>query len=173
MGALLLDEGLRSSGEKDEVRMVARARTSSAISRFDATRNQTVIRFLQEADLVGRESSVKLLRGVNLNDTDLAGADLTGTDLRDASFFGADLKAAQLSDANLRGADFYDADLYLAQLDGAELGSELLNFTSGFNGSDLCSANLYGATGVSEGILERQIWYLRGATMPDGSEQEW
>ncbi len=161
MGALLLDKGLRSSGEDDEVRMVARARTSSVISRLDSTRNQVVTRFLQEADLVGKESSVKLLKGANLNEADLRGADLTGADLTDASFIEADLTAAQLQDANLKGASFSDADLYLAQLDGADLGSEPFNVSSSFFfGADLCSANLEGATGVSEVILERQTTYL-------------
>jgi hypothetical protein len=173
MGALLLDKGLRSSGEDDEVRMVARARTSSVISRLDSTKNQVVTRFLQDADLVGKESSVKLLKGANLNGADLKGVDLTGADLTDASFIEADLTAAQLQDANLRGASFWDADLYLAQLDGAILSSGPLNFSSSFLGADLCSANLKGTKGVSEVILEQQTTYLRGATMPNGSEHEW
>src|SRR5215218_6745595 len=52
MGNLLLEQGLRDSGNGNEVRTLARARTLTVLSRLDSSRKGQVMDFLAEADLL-------------------------------------------------------------------------------------------------------------------------
>jgi uncharacterized protein YjbI with pentapeptide repeats len=134
MGELLLDKDrpLRQSEEGDEVRMLARARTLTALKRLDSQHNRSVFEFLRDADLLGRgEHSIINFRfgdlsGVNLRDATLSDADFThakleGANLRDANLMYADFTGARLNDADLSGALLLAANLRNADLSNADL----------------------------------------------------
>lgn len=110
---------------------VIRARTLSILRRFegDAERKTSVIRFLLEAEVIGK---TKL---------DLSGADLSGADLR-----GADLRGAKLFNADLRGIKFHRAYLCEADLYRANLGE------GKFHKANLIKANL-GEANLSDADL--------------------
>src|SRR5215210_4303916 len=105
MGNLVLDEGLLSSQEDEEVRTLARARTLTILGRVDGARKRSVVQFLYESQLIQKDKPIVSLSGADLTDADLSGADLRGADLRVADLRVADLRRADLSDARLRGAD--------------------------------------------------------------------
>ena len=54
MQELILDKGLRRSEKDAEIRDVARARTLTVLRSLDGDRKGQVLRFLHEADLIGR-----------------------------------------------------------------------------------------------------------------------
>jgi uncharacterized protein YjbI with pentapeptide repeats len=165
MSTLLLEKGLRNSEDDSEVRTLARARTATVIQRLDAHRNRHVIRFLNEARLIGKgQSSIRLLagadlqgaalKGIDLSTTDLSEADLGGADLIGVDLRDADLQDAYLRDADLGGADLSEADLSRADLSGANLGADLSGETNlsdanlqdaNLSGTDLGGADLEGA----------------------------
>ncbi len=58
MSDLLLNHHLRTSKPGDEVREVARERTLTTLRRLDASRNQIVLQFLQDAHLIGVKNAV-------------------------------------------------------------------------------------------------------------------
>ncbi len=91
MSDLLLNHHLRTSKPGDEVSLVATERTLTTLRRLDAPRNRIVLRFLQDAHLIGVKNAV----------VDLSSADLSGDDLRRAILNGADLEYADLAYANL------------------------------------------------------------------------
>src|SRR5829696_6033348 len=156
MSQLLLEKGLRGAEEDSVVRTLARARTAAVIQRLDGPRNRNVIRFLNEAHLIGKgQASIRLLAGadlqgaglykVDLGHTYLHKANLRGTNLGEANLKGANLSGASLSggaklgEANLSGADLYDANLGEANLRHAYLRYAYLS------GANLIGANLYDA----------------------------
>jgi Pentapeptide repeats (8 copies) len=98
MGDLLLDEGLLSSQEGEEVRTLARARTLTILGQVDGARKRSVVLFLYESQLI-------LLREPQLIQEDLPIVVISGADLSDANLSEAVLDLADLSDANLSGAD--------------------------------------------------------------------
>jgi len=120
MESLLLEEDLRSSGEDDEVRTLADARTSTVLSRVDGPRKRSIVLFLHQARLI-RDQPI-----VALQDADLSNTDLSRAGLEHANLSGADLSDAYLGDAvlggaNLSGANLSGAILSVAHLDGADL----------------------------------------------------
>jgi len=158
MGNLLLDEGLLTSQEDEEVRTLARARTLTILGRVDGARKRSVVQFLYESQLIDKDKPIVRLSGADLTDADLSGADLRVADLRVA-----DLRRADLSRAVLFGADLSDAVLFDADLSDAFLG-----------GADLSDARLGGADlsdirGVTPEELEATAFSLSGAKMPDGT----
>src|SRR5215216_1651618 len=158
MGNLLLDEGLLTSQEDEEVRTLARARTLTILGRVDGARKRSVVQFLYESQLIQKDQPIVSLSGADLTDADLSGTDLRGADLRVA-----DLRRAYLSRAVLFGADLSDAVLFDADLSDAFLG-----------GADLSDARLGGADlsdirGVTPEELEATAFSLSGAKMPDGT----
>jgi hypothetical protein len=64
MGQLLLDKDspLRQSGEGDEVRTLARARTLTVLPRLDGNRKGTVVRFLYESGLIAKDGGMLISR---------------------------------------------------------------------------------------------------------------
>jgi hypothetical protein len=70
---LLLDKQrpLQQSREGDVVRMVARARTLTALTRLDGSRKRSVLQFLYESGLVIKERAVVDLKGANLSEARL------------------------------------------------------------------------------------------------------
>jgi uncharacterized protein YjbI with pentapeptide repeats len=188
MSDLLLNHHLRKAKPEDEVSLVGKERTLTALRRLDASRNRVVLQFLQDAqliqvtnaaiviDLFGADLSGDDLRGANLIAADLYRANLRGTDLigaflNDAFLIRADLRGADLSGADLSKANLSDADLIRADLSGADLiGADLSGaylIGADLRGADLSYANLRGAK-VTQKQLDG-VKSLQGAIMPDGS----
>ena len=112
-----LEKDLRSSKEGSVVRTLARAKTASVIQRLDGPRNRNVIRFLNEAQLIGQgESSIHLLAEADLQGAGLHNVDLSAADLSGANLSGANRTSANLIDANLSGANLEHANLSWARL---------------------------------------------------------
>ncbi len=158
MGNLVLDEGLLTSQEDEEVRTLARARTLTILGRVDGARKRSVVQFLYESQLIQKDKPIVSLSGADLTDADLSGADLRGADLRVA-----ELTDADLSDADLRGADLRVAALRRANLSRAVL------FDADLSHARLRGADLSGIRGVTPEELEDTAYSLSGTTMPDGS----
>jgi uncharacterized protein YjbI with pentapeptide repeats len=187
MGSLLLEKDLRNSEKDSEVRTLARARTVTVIQRLDSDRNGDVIRFLDEAGLIGREeSSIGLLsdadvrgayfeaylRGARLHGVDLRYTDMPNADLRYADLSRAELGQALLFGADLRYADLSNAsllcvDLSYANLSGADLSGTYLRGAD-LTDADLYDADLSGADVVNEEL--GQAYRLTRATLPNGEE---
>ena len=141
MGTLLLDRNLRAAEENSDVRRVARARTLVVLDALGPTRQEWVLRFLHEAQLIRptppneqpviplKYASLEnvelphriLLRGANLQQADLSGSDLTDIDFRGTYLAGAHLEKVNLERAELQGADLSGAFLSGADLSGADL----------------------------------------------------
>jgi uncharacterized protein YjbI with pentapeptide repeats len=113
---LILDKGLRRSEKDAEIRSVSRARTLAVLRSLDGARKGLVLRFLHEADLIGKAVGERRVIEAII---DLLTADLSGADLSGADLSGAVLSYANLSDANLRDANLRDANLSNANLSGA------------------------------------------------------
>jgi hypothetical protein len=114
IGELLLhkDNPLRESKVGDKVRTLARARTLALLagwlSERDDDRKRSVLQFLYESDLIGKDRSVLDLRDANLfgaflNYINLSAADLSGAWLGDAKLYKANLREANLRGAFLKG----------------------------------------------------------------------
>ena len=192
LSQLLLAQNLRHSREDEEVRTIARARTLTVLRRLDAERKGSVLQFLHESTLLGKEGRILDVTGADLSRAhlsraDLSGADLSHVDLSRANLSGADLSEAILSEAlltrtnlsgtNLSGADLREADLMRANLRGADLIGAKLNeadlsgaFLSGalLTRADLSGANLSGAVVTPEQVTPTTS--LQGTIMPDGSK---
>ena len=180
MSELLLSDRLRQSKLGDEVRNVARVRTTTILTQLDARRISYVFAFLREAGLMSTTSNSSVvslseadlshvnwsqanLSGVDLSLANLNGAGLNKANLSGASLIGAKLQRAALQEANLsraalHGANFSEANLYGANLYGAAFRS----------GVDLSDANLSDARVTEEQLKKAKS--LKGATMPDGSK---
>lgn len=146
MTVLLIDKELRSSKPGAEVRVVARARTLTALRELDGERKGQLILFLVEAGLISKQCgaqkkecqpSIISLQGANLKQADVTGAsegrskftlvNLKGSDLKGADLEGANLEKANLVGANLQEADLEGANLQQANLTGADLRGADLN----------------------------------------------
>jgi uncharacterized protein YjbI with pentapeptide repeats len=154
MSELVLDKNLRDSRPRDAVRATARARTLTVLRSLDGYRKGQVVRFLHEADLIGKvvmvesgdlraQEAIIDLEAANLSNADLSGTRLSNADLSSANINGARLTFAKLSHANLSNADLsfanlLDADLSIADLRGATL------FLPELHNVDLSFANLEG-----------------------------
>jgi uncharacterized protein YjbI with pentapeptide repeats len=186
MQELILDKGLRRSKPwKDpEIRDVSRARTLTVLRSLDGNRKGQVVRFLHEADLIGKvveEQSGKTrvieaiidLRTADLTNADLTLAYLRGADLNYADLSGAILRVANLTNADLtladlRDADLSDANLFLAKLSGADL--RVANLSEAY----LRYADLHGAIILDEQLAQANT--LVDATMPNGkvmTQERW
>jgi uncharacterized protein YjbI with pentapeptide repeats len=143
MSHLLLEKDLRNSKEDSVVRTLARARTAAVIQGLDGPRNRNVIRFLNEAHLIGQgESSIHLLADADLQGAGLHDADLSSVDLSGANLSGANLDGAYLSETNLSGADLSEANLSWAYLDETtNLKDTQLKYAE-LRGADLWRVNL-------------------------------
>src|SRR5216683_6593308 len=184
---LLLAKNLRSSTEDEEVQKIARVRTLTVLRRLDAERKGSVLQFLQESGLIGKDKRVINLTGANLIGANLIGANLSGANLSGVYLSRADLSGADLSKANLSGvvlsgadlsgvylsgAYLFLANLSLANLSGASLYEANLSLANlsraDLSGANLSGANLRGALVTAEQLTATKL--LQGATMPDGSK---
>jgi Pentapeptide repeats (8 copies) len=171
---LLLNYKLQESKQTDEVAIVARARTLTALQGLDPERRGRLVQFIYEAQLIGfkdRPGNPTLdlssaifygailygahledahLEGTHLEGAHLDGATLNGIYLDGAHLDGATITSAYLSSADLRGATLNGTHLAKTILSSADLRGATLNGTdfSGaiLNGADLRYATLYNAT---------------------------
>src|SRR5260370_645908 len=118
---LLLAKNLRSSTEDEEVQKIARVRTLTVLRRLDAERKGSVLQFLQESGLIGKDKRVIHLTGANLIGANLIGANLSGANLSGVYLSRADLSGADLSKANLSGANLRAALVTAEQLTATKL----------------------------------------------------
>jgi uncharacterized protein YjbI with pentapeptide repeats len=135
---------------------LAQARTETVMQRLDADHNRSVVRFLNGADLLGKEdllgddpSALSLFESADLAEADLENTDLREVVLRESYLREADLNQAHLANADLGGADLTGAHLRNAQLQGtyldyAELSDAELS-DADLSNADLDGANLTGA----------------------------
>ena len=169
IGNMLLDKDrpLRSSKEGDEkidaqVRMLARARTLTVLSKLHGERKASVLGFLHESGLITKDRVVLNLSEAdlsrvaadsmsggprfltNLSWADLSGANLSGADLRFSIVREARLSSADLREARLRGSDLSGVDLSGANLCGADIYSARLDGVI-LTGTDLSEADLRSA----------------------------
>jgi pentapeptide repeat protein len=157
MSTLLVDKDVQASEPRDPKRLVAGARTIAVVRAMDPERKRTVLRFVYEAGLIGKDRTIADLEGAMLAKADLDYAQLENADLSSTYLIEADLVSADLSGTDLSGADLADADLSGANLVGANL-----------DGADLSGANLEDAE-VTQAQLDT-AGLLAMATMPDGSK---
>ena len=171
MSELLLKEKLRTT-KKAEVRDVARTRTISVMRGLDTERNNLVIQFLREANLITDKSSI--LNYAEMDEMDLQNVHLEVAFIQYAYLASANLQGALLHKTNLRktllaGANLQDAilvetnlqkvNLWMADLRGALM-----------EGADLQEAYLMEARVTEEQLAT--VKSLKGATMPDGTIHE-
>jgi uncharacterized protein YjbI with pentapeptide repeats len=155
---LLLVNDLRHASDDDEVRKIARVRTLTVLRRLDPDRKASVLHFLQEADLVNKDTCLVELEGVDLSEARLNGIRLDGVNLHEANLSGANLNGASLcgtnlSGARLSGAYLNDADLSKADLSEADLSEANLGW--GILGGPAGSRILLGPSNLSEANLHR------------------
>ncbi len=103
---LLLNHNLLKSKQTDDVAILARARTLTALHGLNPERKGRLLIFLHEAQLIGFQDNTSKAHKAHDAIIDLRGADLIGAKLGDTNLFGADL-----SGTNLFGAELYRADL--------------------------------------------------------------
>jgi Pentapeptide repeats (8 copies) len=193
MGTLLLDRNLRAADENSDVRRLARARTLVVLDALGPTRQERVLRFLHEAEMIRATSpegqpviplkyasleSIELphrilLRGADLQQADLSGANLAYIDLRDtylagAHFEGADLEGAHLEGADLSGTFLEGADLSDANLADVDLSNAEELWKPGTDmrerGAGLAHADLSGANLIGADLSGAD---LKGANVTD------
>jgi uncharacterized protein YjbI with pentapeptide repeats len=186
MGTLLLDRNLRAADENSDVRRLARARTLVVLDALGLTRQERVLRFLHEAEMIRATSpegqpviplkyasleSIELphrilLRGADLQQADLSGANLAYIDLRDtylagAHFEGADLEGAHLEGADLSGTFLEGADLSDANLADVDLSNAEELWKPGTDmrerGAGLAHADLSGANLKGANVTDEQL----------------
>jgi hypothetical protein len=74
---LLLAQNLRHATEDEEVRKIARVRTLTLLRRLDAERKGSVLQFLHESTLLGKEEPIIDLTGADLSRAHLSRAVVT------------------------------------------------------------------------------------------------
>jgi uncharacterized protein YjbI with pentapeptide repeats len=202
MSQLLLDKArplrkaiitVRESEEGEDVRVVARARTLTILTRLDSVRKASVLHFLYESDLIAKGSLVISLSEADLSNADLSGFKLTLADLYVANLSYANLSYASLGYARLYRVKLVGTDLSHTSLEGADLQNADLSHANlsksrlvraNLEGVDLKDANLEGADlrhatlnsrFRMSGIVQlSEARSLEGATMPNGQKfEEW
>ena len=146
---LLLNHNLLKSKPTDDVAILARARTLTALQGLDPDRKGRLMQFIYEAQLIGFLNLANLTNGIAKPPIiDLFQADLSyaifnpkfGTYGRsEASLAGADFSGANLNGANLSYTFLEKVDLTDAVLNDAVLANDT------FDSANLSDANLNGA----------------------------
>lgn len=127
MAAILINNKSRSelfSGvngkdyEDNSVRDIARIRTVTILRRLenDINRQNRILHFLHDAELLQF-----LLKNANLSGINLSGVNFSGVNLKDVNFTNANLCGANFSESNLNGANFTNANLCGANLEKAHI----------------------------------------------------
>lgn len=179
MSELLLKEKLQTT-KKAEVRDVARTRTLSIMRVLNIKRNNIIIQFLREAELVNNNKSILIkanMREMNLQDLNLGYLNLEGANLENADLQRAHLRHANLKDAKLNEANLKDAILIEANLIGAELFNANLQFAflknANLRSAKLFDANLQGAFLVNANLEDADLGGadMRGARLNGANMQ--
>lgn len=147
---LLLNHNLLGSKPTDDVAILARARTLTALQGLDPERKGRLMKFLYEAELIGFDDLAHFPKFVhkdsviNLSEADLSNIDLNNVIFTGVNLSGAILNAANLSNAKLELSNVEGANLSQANLQGADLGgTDLLD--ASLNGANLSHAFLVGS----------------------------
>ncbi|HEX6484044.1 MAG TPA: pentapeptide repeat-containing protein [Ktedonobacteraceae bacterium] len=149
---LLLNHNLLNS-KLDEVSVLARARTLTALQGLDSKRKGQLLTFIYEAKLIGfadpngkTHDPIIGLSGADLSGADLSGADLTNANLNSSNLYNADLTNANLSYTNLSYTNLTNVHLNSAELINANLSYANANLTNAeLTNANLSYANLNGA----------------------------
>jgi uncharacterized protein YjbI with pentapeptide repeats len=168
MATLLLNSNLRDSHPTDEVRIVARARTLSALSRLDPVRKVHVLRFLTEAGLLSivglDDADLSYVRLVNalpgivhnvtiqyaslthayLENYQMNHIELNYSDLSYSTFTHFTVVASHLKHVNLRHSKLDTANFSNCSFTQADLSDAILSNVN-FENTDLSQANFNGA----------------------------
>jgi uncharacterized protein YjbI with pentapeptide repeats len=196
MSTLMLERNLLESEVGDPVYTLAQARTSTIMTTLDAEGNRKVTRFLTDVGLTGTgESSISLLKEIELEHAELRVANLTGANLREADLSRADLSLANMVGANLSLAVLVEADLseinmlrgdlsgstlYGADLSRAYVASGDLSYTelvkadlSGANikRANLSNASLQGANLTDADLTNANLTGAEGITNEELEQQ--
>lgn len=182
MSELLINENFNTSAT---LRNVARIRTLTVLRGLDEKRKGLVLLFLQEAELIHKDSRIVNLRGADLQKAYLWGADLHNADLEQVNLQGANLAGANLDEsiltfANLEKANLYRAYLRLAIMRNVNLENANLS-EAHLSEAQLTSANLKEANLESSYLMSANLRnadvtkanmrgaFLDNTTMPDGT----
>ena len=189
---LLLNHNLLKSKPEDDVAILARARTLTALQGLDSVRKGHLLTFLYEAKLIGfadakgkRYDSIINLSGANLSYADLVQVDISGANLSYADLSHADLHASALSYtdfflANLTGATFEGSAVIKANFEGAILGGANLSYgnlvgadfdATTLDGANFDGASLNGANFSQADLTQQQLDSVNtctGAILPKG-----
>lgn len=158
MSQLILEKGLTKSQPDDPIRDVARSRTLTVLRVLDGLRKGLLLRFLYEAELINKSSTVIDLRSADLSGADLVKVNLYNANLPEVSFKGANLEQAVLEGANLSNANFEGANLCKASLRWANLSEANLAFSNLHQtvvvSANFDLANLSNATFTNASIIQ-------------------
>jgi uncharacterized protein YjbI with pentapeptide repeats len=142
---LLLNTNLLKSKPIDDVAILARARTLTALHGLDPDRRGRLLIFLHEAHLIGffddknkkTDDAIIDLSGADLRGAMLGGitnlyglsfpTNLSGAKLGGTNLYGAELYVTNLSNADLIGADLREANLEKADLGNAKITQQQLD----------------------------------------------
>ena len=153
---LILKEKLKDAKADFPVSVVAQAHTFAALRGLDGARKGILLRFLREAGLIAKSSSIISLEGADLNEAVLPGADLSNLSLRDADLSNAVLDQVELQNSELQNADLSNSFLQDANLDATDLRGAILKEIKAANvylsKANLRDADLRGAD-LREAIL--------------------
>jgi uncharacterized protein YjbI with pentapeptide repeats len=139
----------------------AQAQTLTVLPDLDPDQKRTVMQFLYQAGLIDKDNpriglfyadlTSANLKGSDaqenrfvLDNTNLRGVNLQDADLAYISMQGSNLSQAHLVYTDLSNADLSDANLYHAYLDNVDLSDTTLS------GADLTHTNLQTATGLTQ-----------------------
>ena len=169
---LMLNHGLRQSKPGDDARIVARAKTLTALRGLDGNRKGALIEFLFEANLISlpdpkvainkANSPIITLHLADLKNSNLSGLFLYGADLHDTHLDNADFSNSILDNDNISITYLVQANFSNTRLVNADLSKSAL-FGANFSG-----ANLKGALVTPEQLAQAKS--LTNATLPDGSK---
>jgi len=121
MSQLILEQGLAKSLSENPIRDVARSRTLTVLRVLDGSRKGLLLRFLYEAELINKSSTLVDLRGADLSGANLHMVNLYNANLTEVVFTGANLEEAILEGANLSKSNLENANLCKASLRWANL----------------------------------------------------
>lgn len=107
----------------NSMRDVARVRTVTILRRLenDTERQNRILDFLRDTELLQFLLKTANLRSVNLCNVNLSGANLTGANLSDSNLNNTILSNTNLTNANLDNANLANANLTNSNLDNANL----------------------------------------------------
>jgi hypothetical protein len=124
-------DDFKANNPGDEYQSLAEARTFTVLRNLDGLRKGTLVRFLEDAYLIGYVATNGSVQPpiLNLRGSDLSGAVFAIAAQAHPDLTGISLKYDNLYGVNLSGVDLSHADLSYDYLQGANLSSANLNGT--------------------------------------------